>query len=311
MRNKIICTILFLTLLLTSCGTDNSCVIGKHTYYKYNSTKNKIEDDGYTTRIYVDGTVKKLLTKNDQYRVVLDNKNYEYYIDFEDEETAKLLVDENKGQMIRCYGQLLGVTELAYPLIGYESIYLSDEHRYFSSPFQSESPAPTPIPISNEKNYNNLILKDWVRWDMDIREVIDSEKRIYEKTTEDVTGRRKFLYYAPESTDYSNFDFFYMFEDDFLKAYSARYTGKAYLTRYNEVKEVMTQQYGTPMADDTTWTDETYKNDESKWEKAFEYGYLALRSAWQSGNTMIILDWDIKTRMQLLYCSVNYTNSLN
>lgn len=103
----------------------------------------------------------------------------------------------------------------------------------------------------------------------------------------------------------------YLFESEKLKTYFIQYSGeKNFLQKYNEIKNAVIEKYGVPKNDKVIWTDETYKNDEEKFDQAFKYGYVTMACKWVKGDNVIILKWEYKNTMFLAYCHKDYESEL-
>lgn len=157
-------------------------------------------------------------------------------------------------------------------------------------------------------NLNSLYLADFVRWDMNILEVIDKEKRESDKTI--VNGSSKFLKIKKYASDYFTgyYDYVYFFIDDSLKSYFVKYTGGG-IGKYSEIKKCITNKYGNPAEDIMNWSDPTYKDDESKFADAFAYGYVSMTTKWVVGDTVIIMHWD-KDNASIAYCHKSFEGSI-
>ncbi len=168
-----------------------------------------------------------------------------------------------------------------------------------------------PEPVQIETNYDNIYLPEWARWDMDINELKDTEIRAEKR--ELGSGNVKYYAVEPVNTDYFNynFDYVYIFENEKLKTYFIEYSGDYnFLEKYNEMKNAVIERYGEPLTDTVVWTDETYKNDEEKFNQAFKYGYVTMNCRWVAGDNVILLKWDYKNTMYLAYCHKSYESKL-
>jgi len=180
-----------------------------------------------------------------------------------------------------------------------------------SEPLDDSMLSEEPEPVQIQTNYDNIYLPEWVRWDMDINELKDTEIRAEKR--ELGSGNVKYYAVEPVDTDYFNynFDYVYGFENEKLKTYFIEYYGDYYLLeKYNEIKNAVIEKYGKPLTDKVVWTDKTYENDEENFEQAFKYGYVTMNCRWVVGENVILLKWDYKNTMYLAYCHKNYEKNL-
>jgi len=62
-----------------------------------------------------------------------------------------------------------------------------------------------------------------------------------------------------------------------------------YIRDYKNLKEILAKKYGKPKSDRTTWDNDLYKNDRSKWGFAVSLGHLSYGAIWETSNTFITL----------------------
>lgn len=62
-----------------------------------------------------------------------------------------------------------------------------------------------------------------------------------------------------------------------------------YIVDYENVKETLTNKYGTPKSDDVDWRNDLYKSDDSEWGFAISLGHLNYRSNWETESSEITL----------------------
>lgn len=62
-----------------------------------------------------------------------------------------------------------------------------------------------------------------------------------------------------------------------------------YIDDYEYLKEILIQKYSTPTFDETTWSNELFKDDPSDWGRAVSLGHLDYLSSWETDTTKIIL----------------------
>ncbi len=62
-----------------------------------------------------------------------------------------------------------------------------------------------------------------------------------------------------------------------------------YISDYNNVKEILTREYGSPTIDSTEWRNDLYKNDPQYWGLAISKGHLIYLNTWETQTTEIVL----------------------
>lgn len=62
----------------------------------------------------------------------------------------------------------------------------------------------------------------------------------------------------------------------------------AYITDYSGIKELLTQKYGAPKVDDSTWLNDLYSDDPSHYGFAISMGHLVKRTMWETETTKIM-----------------------
>ncbi len=176
------------------------------------------------------------------------------------------------------------------------------------------TPSPTPLAFLQPKEFHNLYLKDWIRWDMNLNEVKDLEDRKIDSTING-DGKRdefSFVYVKPSVVDYFQFafDYVYTFDDLKLKSYIVKYDGSDPIDDYEMLKEKMTEKYGGPVVNEINWTDETYKENKEKWADAMKYGYVSMYTKWELPDDVVaILCFDDENKF-LGYCKADYEDTL-
>ena len=62
-----------------------------------------------------------------------------------------------------------------------------------------------------------------------------------------------------------------------------------YIDDYEELKEILTKNYGKPKIDKVTWKNDLYKSDEQSWGLAISIGHLNYGATWETSTTKIFL----------------------
>lgn len=62
---------------------------------------------------------------------------------------------------------------------------------------------------------------------------------------------------------------------------------KAYLDQFNDVKNILNEEYGLPLVTKFIWSNETYKGNENMYGYALAKGHLEIISLWESDTTII------------------------
>jgi len=62
-----------------------------------------------------------------------------------------------------------------------------------------------------------------------------------------------------------------------------------YIDDYENLKEILTEKYGKPKSDRTTWHNDLYKSDRSEWGFAVSLGHLSYGAIWETPKTYITL----------------------
>lgn len=85
--------------------------------------------------------------------------------------------------------------------------------------------------------------------------------------------------------------YFLQFKDDYSNPYSL----------YKEIKDVLVKKYGNPSSEKFNWNDNTYKDDETKWNDAMRYNHLDIVTVWNFDGYKLILKWKYKDTMNVEY----------
>ncbi len=166
------------------------------------------------------------------------------------------------------------------------------------------------------KDLSYIFLQEDMRWNMARAEVEDIEKREIDTLDSVENGNMSYLAYEPDrSTDeYSNSaTLVYCFEDDYLKAYWCSYDVgyiSDYKELYDKIKDTISEKYGECESEDVKWTDETYQNEDAKWNDAFRYGYVTVKTIWHTEDTAIVITWDYNSSLTVAMSETDFENRL-
>lgn len=83
----------------------------------------------------------------------------------------------------------------------------------------------------------------------------------------------------------------------------------SYVTDYNQLKSSLTEKYGTPTEDSTTWLNDLYKDDPNQWGMAVVTGKVVFTSKWKTDSTEIIMSLrgdNYEPQFALRYTGINY-----
>ncbi len=193
-----------------------------------------------------------------------------------------------------------------------------------------------PTIVRNEKN---ILLPDFVTWGMTSDAVKEVEKRrlnrevvknLLEYGGAYLDGNYAFKYTGDKKLDSrgkecidnnelfnSQFDYNYYFvgnspSTNQLYEYAC-YINSAqsnvdYYGHYFDVKETLTKTYGECKTEEYKWRDETYRSDETLWNKAFLEGDFGILASWELDDMMIFLIWDADDVFKIRYVSTVITN---
>jgi hypothetical protein len=84
-----------------------------------------------------------------------------------------------------------------------------------------------------------------------------------------------------------------------------------YIQSYKQIKDILIQKYGRPVAERVLWQDKYYQDNRSNWGLAISLGHLEFNSYWRDSETEIQLRvYGGKGRVFLvvLYSGLEYTN---
>jgi hypothetical protein len=89
-----------------------------------------------------------------------------------------------------------------------------------------------------------------------------------------------------------NYYCFYSFLEDTLYnggyIFTEEHTNKnLYIYDYEELKVIITKEYGKPTMDEINWKNDLYKDDKSEWGMAISIGDLEYWALWETLNTKI------------------------
>lgn len=181
---------------------------------------------------------------------------------------------------------------------------------YYNKPSE---PIETTEPETEQEVYKylgDIFLPDNMRFGMATAEIEDTETRpkntLYTIHNYQNSGV-DYLAYNGKLKEYYELDtgITYYVKDNKLIAYECEYDKdspriESYLDLYDDIKEELTGRYGECMSEEIIWTDETYKDDPSMQEKAFQYGYVTINSRWEADGKVIIVNWDYQDSLYVI-----------
>lgn len=151
---------------------------------------------------------------------------------------------------------------------------------------------------AQERTLDYIFLQESMRWDMALQEVKDTEKRELNSSGTFESKNPAYLNYKSNKTTdeyYSMVESIYCFNDNQLKAYWSSFDESKisdYKGMYDEIKNKVSEKYGECESEEVNWTDTTYQNDTEKWNDAFKYGYVTIRTTWHTSDSVIMIKWD-------------------
>ncbi|MEF2767110.1 MAG: hypothetical protein U0O05_05325 [Dorea phocaeensis] len=166
-----------------------------------------------------------------------------------------------------------------------------------------------------DKTLNYLLLSDGIRWNMAEAETKDLETRTENTIGSFENGNMSYLNYSldPDTDKYSSStNCVYAFMDNQLKAYWTTFESPSfsdYKGVYEEIKSFISEKYGNCENEEITWSDTTYQNKPDKWNDAFKYGYVTIKTTWHTADSAIIIDWAYD-KMNVIISSLEFENNL-
>ena len=79
-----------------------------------------------------------------------------------------------------------------------------------------------------------------------------------------------------------------------------------YIDDYNDLRNLLSKKYGTPIADETYWENDLFKDDYSQWGTAISIGHMLKYSTWSDENTDI--ECSITGDNYEITCKILYTS---
>lgn len=123
------------------------------------------------------------------------------------------------------------------------------------------------------------------------------------------------VYYGHTSYDGAKHSekYTFLFPEGILKAYWIEFDSDYksdlydYVYLYNQLRNDIVSRYGEPSSEDYVWSDETYKQNEEDWNKAFKYNYLTIETHWTTleGKDLVIR-WNYEKGMYFIVCEKGY-----
>ncbi len=263
---------------------------------------NWVSDGGKTKTLYWSGTYSEPTEKTDNYAWTSENNK-------EKTDAALMASGDNtkeftfKDDIISYEASALGTTK---------TMELSQVSKDTPKSLQVEETAKE----HSELTLNYLLPPNFTRWNMAAQEVRDNETREEDTLYSTVYNNVEYINYKPvKSKDKyaSSLDSTYCFFDNQLKAYWCSYDKEMLsnpMNVYSEIKEYISNIYGKCEAEEFTWSDTTYQNDQDKWNDAFRYGYVTVKTTWHTSDSAIIITWDYNNQMNVTISSLDFENNL-
>jgi len=87
-----------------------------------------------------------------------------------------------------------------------------------------------------------------------------------------------------------------------------------YISNYNDLKSILTKKYGDPIADQVSWKNDLYRDNEDNWGLACSAGHVVFKSIWENPETDIVLvctgeNFDIT--LGIVYTSKKFKDLMN
>lgn len=167
-----------------------------------------------------------------------------------------------------------------------------------------------------DKSFDYIYFPDNMRWGMAVAEVKDTENRNINSLHSIESSNPAYLNYETdkETDEYStSASIVYCFQDNLLKARWCSFTTEGiydYNQVYAEIKAALITKYGECESEEFVWTDTTYQNDETKWNDAFRYGYVTIKTVWHTTDSAIIIKWDYNNEMSVAFSSLDFESYL-
>ncbi|MCB5881060.1 hypothetical protein LIR45_01480 [Lachnospiraceae bacterium EP-SM-12S-S03] len=205
-------------------------------------------------------------------------------------------------------------------IISYEASALGTTKTIELSQVSKDTPKNLPVEKTakdhSELTLDYLLPPNFTRWNMAAQEVRDNETREEDTLYSTVDNNVEYINYKPvklKDKYASSLDSTYCFFDNQLKAYWCSYDKEMLsnpMNVYSEIKEYISNIYGECEAEEFTWSDTTYQNDQDKWNDAFRYGYVTVKTTWHTSDSAIIITWDYNNRMNVAISSLDFENNL-
>lgn len=263
---------------------------------------NWVSDNGKTKSLYWSGTYSEPTEKTDNYTWISENNKQQT--------DAALMASGDdtkeftfKNNVISYEVSALGTTK---------TMELSQISKSIPEELRKEQSAGD----DSELTLNYLLPPDFVRWNMAAQEVRDNEVREENTLYSIVNDNIEYVNYKPmKSKDKytSSLDLTYCFLDNKLKAYWCSYD-KDMLSKpidvYSEIKNYIVGIHGDCESEEFTWSDSAYENDKNRWNDAFRYGYVTIKTMWHTSDYAIIIKWDYNNGMNVITSSLDFENNL-
>lgn len=199
----------------------------------------------------------------------------------------------------------------------------SESKTFTESPTKPPTSTPTATPIPTEAinpityvepTFDYLFFPDSMRWNMALEEVKDTEDREVDRSIDYHSAYYLSYLTDPDVDQYANVtSIVYYFEDKILKARWCEFDEEKihdYKELYEDIKNAVIEKYGACESENINWSDAAYQNDESKWNDAFRYGYVTIKTVWHVGDSAIIITWDYNKELSVATASLDVESKL-
>ena len=155
------------------------------------------------------------------------------------------------------------------------------------------------------KQYFSLYMPEDLRWNISSVELIEKYGTGKIDSAPNFSKELSWthpLYTSPYKSSYVD-EYTYLLSNDKLVAYFIEFEedySNPY-SLYKDVKDVLVKKYGNPSSEKFNWTDNTYKDDETKWNDAMRYNHLDIMTVWNFDGYKLILKWKYKDAMNVEY----------
>lgn len=184
--------------------------------------------------------------------------------------------------------------------------------------------------LKKRTNAHNLYLDSRILWGMPQNEVSGIESKLNIREDRNLLEYRTYIKLAKSAPSWPIYDGWfegeteevpikisYIFTGDSISnnelgAYYCAFESWQELSQYKTVKNILTAEYGECSTEEIIWNDEFYKDDESKWDIAFENGNVSILASWilEDYGTIMFLEWDDTVGCSIKYFGMEYVSRL-